>query len=87
MSNYDNGDAKLPVHFPENSHNLIRSRRIHRARWLIRQQHLWPIRQRDRDGYTLLLPSGELMQFVMHPILQTDPLQQLLRVGLIQLAG
>ncbi|CDN42000.1 hypothetical protein BN871_AT_00020 [Paenibacillus sp. P22] len=87
MGDDDDGQAQLAVEPPENVHDEVGGAAVDGARRLVGEQHLRPVGQRDGDRHPLLLASRELMQLVVHPLLQPDPIQQLLGIGPVDLAG
>ena len=83
MGNDDDRHAQLLVELAEDSHDEIACLRIHGPRRLIRQQQLRPVGKGDGDGHPLLLTAGQLVELVVHAILQPHPFQQLLGVGAV----
>ena len=84
----DQGCPALLVELHKQLHNFIPGFGVKVAGWLVRHHNGWLIHDRTGDRYPLLLPSGELVRAVCHPIGETDGDQRFLRqIALITSIG
>src|SRR5687767_11190977 len=75
------GDAVFHVQLLEDVHDLDARPCIEVSSRLVREDDRRLVDQRPRDGDALLLPAGELIRVVIHPLAEADDLEHFLRAA------